>query len=283
MRLMDYDTSVTFEATVAASERITPDDTVEVRELTLDLHRPDFEAEPGQSVGVLAPGQKELGQQHHFRLYTIADLPEHHGDVVRVKIAVRRCDTIDPYSGERYRGVASNWLCDLFPGAVLTMTGPYGLPFEIPPHRDPDLILIGMGTGIAPFRAFVRKLARDPDFEGHVTLFHGAHTGLELLYRNDVRDDLSLYLDRPTFEAVAALAPRPGWSGNLDWSGVMLPRSQELWRLLGQPTTYVYLAGLESIRDELDEVFTKIAGSDEKWQRRKAELVAGRRWVELLY
>jgi ferredoxin--NADP+ reductase len=34
---------------------------------------------------------------------------------------------------------------------------------------------------------------------------------------------------------------------------------------------------------ELDHVFARIAGSEERWQRRKAELEAGKRWVELVY
>jgi len=37
------------------------------------------------------------------------------------------------------------------------------------------------------------------------------------------------------------------------------------------------------MRGELDKAFTEIAGSQQKWARRKAELSAGGRWVELLY
>ena len=49
------------------------------------------------------------------------------------------------------------------------------------------------------------------------------------------------------------------------------------------PLSPLYVAGLEKIRDELDKVFTEIAGGDIRWARRKAELEAGGRWVELLY
>ena len=49
--LEDYDTEHRFEATVVRSERITPEASdVEVRELTLDLQRPDFELQLGQSA-----------------------------------------------------------------------------------------------------------------------------------------------------------------------------------------------------------------------------------------
>ena len=53
--------------------------------------------------------------------------------------------------------------------------------------------------------------------------------------------------------------------------------------MLGAPKTYVYVAGLEEVRDVLDGVFATLAGSADKWARRKAELIAGGRWVELLY
>ena len=60
-------------------------------------------------------------------------------------------------------------------------------------------------------------------------------------------------------------------------------RGGELWKMLEAPKTYVFVAGIEKMRDELDEVFARLAGSKEKWQRRKAELTAGGRWTELLY
>ena len=161
--LEDYDTEQRFQATVVSSERITPEASgVEVRELTLDVQKPDFEFQLGQSIGVLAPGTKEFGQEYHFRLYSIADLPERGGKgLPRIKIAVRRTSYVDKYSGEQYPGVASNYLCDLVAGDTVTMAGPYGLAFEVPEEMDANLILIGTGTGIAPFRAFVKHLYKN--------------------------------------------------------------------------------------------------------------------------
>ena len=100
---------------------------------------------------------------------------------------------------------------------------------------------------------------------------------------NDERDDFSQYYDRETFQAFKALSPRPAWAAPIDWEGALGQRGKELWKLLEKPNTYVYVAGLEKLRGELDDAFTQIAGSEEKWERRKAELTAGGRWVELLY
>ena len=285
-RLEDYDQQQQFQAAVVSSERITSEESgIEVRELTLDIEKPGFELELGQSLGVVAPGNEAFGQKHHFRLYSVADLPERgENGLPRIKIAVRRCSYIDKYSGEEYPGVASNYLCDLVPGDTITMSGPYGLAFEVPEEMDANLILIGTGTGIAPFRAFVKHLYKNvPEWKGTITLFYGARSGLELLYMNDENDDFTQYYDRDTFQAFKALSPRPSWSANIDWESALSERGEELWRLLGQPNTYVYIAGLEKMRGELDAALAEIAGSEQKWNRRKAELMAGGRWVELLY
>lgn len=284
--LDDYDTKRRFQATVVASERITAEASgIEVREITLDIKRPDFELQLGQSIGVLAPGSKAFGQNHHFRLYSVADLPEPGGKgLPRIKIIVRRTSYVDKYSGEEYPGVASNYLCDLVAGDTITTAGPYGLPFEVPAEMDANLILIGTGTGIAPFRAFVKHLYENvPEWQGTITLFYGAQSGLELLYMNDERDDFSQYYDRETFQAFKALSPRPSWAAPIDWDGALGQRGEELWGLLKQPHTYVYVAGLEKMRGELDKAFAEIVGSEQKWARRRAELAAGGRWVELLY
>jgi ferredoxin--NADP+ reductase len=283
---VDYDTSTRYLATVVTNSQLTAQDSeTEVRELVLEVDRPDFSFRVGQSVGVLAPGAREFGAESHLRLYSVADLPEcGPNGKPRVTLCVRRCSYVDAFSGEHYPGIASNYLCDLRPGDTLAVAGPYGLPFRVPEERDATLILIGSGTGIAPFRAFVKHLYQhEPDWKGRVLLFHGARSGLELIYMNDERDDFAQYYDRETFEAFRALSPRPNWADPIAWDQAIAERGAELWRLLGDPHTHVFVAGLEPMRDQLDRVLSDLAGSPERWSRRKAELMAGGRWVELLY
>jgi ferredoxin--NADP+ reductase len=284
--LSEYEESTRYSAVVVSNERITGEASkAEIRELVLDVARPDFPFQIGQSVGVVVPGDAAFGKEKHFRLYSVADLPEQGGaGKPRIKIAVRRCSYIDSFSGEEYPGVASNYLCDLAPGDSITMTGPFGIVFEVPEERDANLILIGSGTGIAPFRAFVKHIYRDvPDFAGRIWLFYGAQSGLEMAYMNDEKDDFTQYYDRETFEAFRALSVRPGWSDKIAWDAALKERGEELWAMLGDAKTHVYVAGLSKMIEELDAVFASIAGSKEKWKRRKAELMAGRRWVELVY
>ena len=285
MRLADYDTEPRFAAKVLRTERITDEASPEeVRELVLEVDGGDLHYEVGQTVGVLIPGPHEFGQQYHHRLYSVADTPRPtDAGHPEITIVVRRCNYIDDYSGEEFRGLSSNYLCDLKPGDRLTLTGPFGIPFEIPRDRKANLLLIGLGTGIAPFRGLVKKIySEGGGWEGKVRLLYGARSGLELLYMNDKRDDFAKYYDEETFEAFKALSPRPNWADPIAWDYALEERAGEIWRLLERKHTYVYVAGLKQISDALDSLFSSQFGALE-WEKMKNGLVEQGRWVELLY
>jgi ferredoxin--NADP+ reductase len=284
-RLEDYDTSNQFVGTVKENTRITPEETEEVRDIILEVNDSNLELEPGQSVGVLVSGPHEFGHKDHFRLYTIADIPRKakSGKPI-INLCVRRCSYIDDFSGEKFDGIASNYLCDLKPGDSITLTGPYGLPFEVPDDPSANILMIGLGTGIAPFRAFVKRIYKETgNWKGKVRLFHGARSGLELLYMNDKNNDFVNYYDEETFKAFEAVSPRPHWDDPIALDYALEERAEEVWKMVIDPNTYVYVAGQEKISDMLDRAFVKMAGSEEKWARRKAELQAGKRWTEVIY
>lgn len=273
------------QARLRDNRSLTTSDAVEeIRELVFEVDDPDFRFEPGQSIAVIVPGPHDLGHAEHVRFYTIADAPFPRGGIPEVAICVRRCEYLDEYSGERYEGVASKYLCDLAEGAEVTLAGPVGLAFEVPENRNAKLLLIGLGTGIAPFRAFLRHIYRNlGGWDGQVLLFYGARTGLELVYMNDHENDIAEYEDEETFRAIEALSPRPHWDEPPALADALRAHEEEVWAWLQDPSTHVYVAGLESVAETLDEVLAEFAGSPEKWGRRKAELVAGGRWTEVVY
>ena len=286
MLLQAYDRTHTYTAKVRSITRITADESPDdVKEIILDVEGPEFQYEIGQLVGVLVPGPHALGHEQHFRLYSLTEMPSRTADNRHtITLLVKRCNYIDEYSGEEYKGIASNYLCDLIPGQDITITGPYGLPFEVPEDNTSNILMIGLGTGIAPFRAFVKHIYHTiGDWQGKVRLFYGARTGMEMLYMNDHRNDFANYYDETTFAAFQAISSRPEWKEDADLTQALNVHEQEIWDLLCSYNTYVYVAGLSSISSMLDEAFSKMAGSSEKWKRRKKELLAGRRWTELLY
>jgi ferredoxin--NADP+ reductase len=286
MKLDDYSRENQFDATVVSTERITPAGSdAEVRELVLEVDGADFDYAVGQSIGVVIPGPHELGHEFHFRLYSVADTPSVSAEGKRrVTIAVRRVNYIDEYSGERYDGISSNYLCDRKVGDRIRITGPYGYAFEVPEDKEANLVLIGAGTGIAPFRAFVKHIYQDvKNWKGKVRLFYGAKTGLELFYMNEQRDDFALYYDEDTFQAFSALSPRPNWADPIAWDYCLEERSDEILAMFEDPKTHVFIAGKEDVREELEKVFVRMSGSDEGWRKRHQELVESGRWTELLY
>jgi len=284
MRLDDYPTEPRYTATVMSSEEITEEGAdVEVRELVLEVDKERFDFAIGQSIGVLVEGSGEFGRSVHHRLYTVADMPKSDG-ASEITIVVRRCNYIDDYSGETYRGINSNYLCDRKPGDKVTITGPFGMPFKVPEDREANLLLIGLGTGIAPFRALVKHIYSNVgDWKGKVRLLYGAHSGLELLYMNSKRDDFTNYYDEVTFKAFRALSPRPNWADPIAWDFAIEDRADEIWKMLDDEHTYVYVAGQKRIRDALDELFGEMAESGAVWAEKKAALAEQGRWVELLY
>lgn len=95
------------------------------------------------------------------RLYSIASSREQVGDEVHLTVA------IDP------EGVASSFLGTAEPGSTIRVFVEPNTRFRLPadPHRD--LILIGPGTGVAPFRGFLQqRIAQSAP--GRNWLFFGA-------------------------------------------------------------------------------------------------------------
>lgn len=285
MKLVEYDISNPYTATVVKSERITPPETDEVRHIVLGVPDATFSPIEGQSIGVLVPGPHEFGNEHHMRLYSIASSRSGEDqNLSEVSLCVRRCFYIDEVSGEKYPGVASNFLCDRKPGETITITGPYGRQFQPPRDVTCNLLMIGVGTGIAPFRAFMKHIYEErKEWKGKVRLFYGARSGMELLYRNDLNNDLGLYYDQETFKAFEALSPRPHFDEPAQIGDEVKAHAEDVWSLIQDPKTYVYVSGLSSLEETLDEVLAELAGSEEAWKNLKQELIAHHRWSTLFY
>ncbi len=283
-QLADFSTEQQYEAKITASRLLTPPEVEEIREIVLEVNDPSFQCEVDKSFGVLIKADSDFGNTFHHRLYSVADLPEVAGTKPQLTMLVKRCAYIDQFSGEKYDGVASNYLCDRKVGDKITITGPFDLPFEIPEDVTTNLILVGMGTGIAPFRAFVKHIYQNvKGWEGKIRLFYGAKSGLELLYLNDEDGDLTNYYDKKTFEAFHALSPRPHMHDPIALSEVIEGRADEILKLLNEVNTRVYVAGYEGVREKLDRAFSNIMGSESAWKTRKAELIAGKKWAEIIY
>ena len=167
---------------------------------------------------------------------------------------------------------------------MISITGPHRSPFRIPQDKTANLLMLGTGTGIAPFRAFLRRVYQEQSqWNGKVRLFYGARTGADMLYMNDINHDLSNYYDQATFQAIQSLS-----KGLLKDEGDALQNgveshASEIWALLQDPKTHVYLAGMKKIAAAFDASMASMAGSDTQWQDFKQTLIDDKRWSELTY
>jgi len=150
----------------------------------------------GQSFGVIPPGTNpKNGKPNTVRLYSIAST--RYGDDMTGNtgtLCVRRATYWCPELGAddpAKKGVCSNFLCDAKAGDSVTMTGPSGKVMLLPESApDTDIIMVATGTGIAPYRSFIRRLFTEKtpygaDFKGLAWLFLGVANSDALLYDDD--------------------------------------------------------------------------------------------------
>jgi sulfite reductase (NADPH) flavoprotein alpha-component len=90
------------------------------------------------------------------RLYSIASSPLAHPDEVHLTVAAVRYQT----HGRQRKGVCSTYLADLVkPGDIAPVFVQPNKNFRLPADGSTPVIMVGPGTGIAPFRAFVEHRA----------------------------------------------------------------------------------------------------------------------------
>jgi ferredoxin--NADP+ reductase len=260
--LNQYRLSAPGIARVLSNDRLTPLRCGDVRHIVLDLAGLDYRYREGQSVGILPPGVNARGHAEKLRLYSIASSRRgDDGDGRTVSLCVKRVVYPDPVTYEEHRGVASNYLCDVKPGDEVAVTGPTGTHFLLPDDPATDLILVATGTGIASFRAFLRRIYRE---EGHwtgaVSLFFGVRTEAECLYR----DEFDSYRDRPRYDRVYALSREQQTSDGqrMYVQHRMAERIDELRDRLERGRTVLYICGLRGMEDGIAQVLDGSASGD---------------------
>merc|ERR1712021_15392 len=193
-----------FTGKVVSTKRIVgPKATGETCHIIID-HDGDFPYWEGQSWGVIPPGNREKdGKPNKVRLYSIAS--SRYGDDMTGKtgsLCVRRATYWCPElkaDDPAKKGICSNFLCDTKPGEEVSMTGPAG-KVMLMPEQDPstDYIMVATGTGIAPYRGFIRRLFTETTpagetYKGTAWLFLGVANSDALLYDEEWQAVLDKY------------------------------------------------------------------------------------------
>jgi len=117
------------------------------------------------------------------RLYSISSSPNAHSGEVHITVARDNFKV----NGEVKHGLASNFLADLPVDGPLEFYVHKNNQFRLP-AEDKDVIMIGPGTGIAPFRSFIAE--RDAaGASGRNWLFFGdQHFTTDFLYQTEIQN-----------------------------------------------------------------------------------------------
>jgi len=114
------------------------------------------------------------------RLYSIASSPDHRRGEVHLTVALVQYTS----HGRNKRGLASGYLADLPDQAKVPVYVQPTRHFHLPP-ADKDIIMVGPGTGIAPFRAFLQHRAQHGHTGRNWLFFGDQHAKSDFLYGDE--------------------------------------------------------------------------------------------------
>jgi len=258
-----------------------------VNHITFDLKDSDpfLNYVEGQSIGIMPAGEDANGKPHKLRLYSIAST--RHGDDFNgntVSLCVRQLQY--EKDGETINGVCSTYLCDIKPGDKVKITGPVGKEMLLPDEEDANIVMLATGTGIAPMRAYLRRMFEPTEkeknkwnFKGKAWLFMGAPKSANLLYEEDLQRYLAENPDNFKYTKAISREQQNTKGGRMYIQDRVLESANELFNMIEDEKTHIYLCGLKGMEPGIDEAMTKAA--EEKglnWAELRPQLKKAGRW-----
>ncbi len=258
-----------------------------VNHITFDLKDSDpfLNYVEGQSIGIMPAGEDANGKPHKLRLYSIAST--RHGDDFNgntVSLCVRQLQY--EKDGETINGVCSTYLCDIKPGDKVKITGPVGKEMLLPDEEDANIVMLATGTGIAPMRAYLRRMFEPTEkeknkwnFKGKAWLFMGAPKSANLLYEEDLQRYIAENPDNFKYTKAISREQQNTKGGRMYIQDRVLESANELFNMIEDEKTHIYLCGLKGMEPGIDEAMTKAA--EEKglnWSELRPQLKKAGRW-----
>ena len=163
-------------------------DNAELKDIADDNAKLDAYLAATPPVGVLAANPHPLDAQTLLslfraqtpRLYSIASAQDEVGEEVHLTVGVVRFD----HHGNTYTGAASGYIgARLEEGGEVRVFIEPNPHFRLPENGDTPVIMIGAGTGIAPFRAFMQQRSANGDGGKNWLFFGNQRLADDFLYQ----------------------------------------------------------------------------------------------------
>jgi len=283
-----YRPKTPFEGTVIENYSLLKEGAIgRVNHITFDLKDSDpfLNYIEGQSIGIMPAGEDANGKPHKLRLYSIAST--RHGDDFNgntVSLCVRQLQY--EKDGETINGVCSTYLCDIKPGDKVKITGPVGKEMLLPDEEDSNIVMLATGAGIAPMRAYLRRMFEPTEkeknkwnFKGKAWLFMGAPKSANLLYEEDLQRYIADNPDNFKYTKAISREQQNTKGGRMYIQDRVLESANELFNMIEDEKTHIYLCGLKGMEPGIDEAMTKAA--EEKglnWAELRPQLKKAGRW-----
>ena len=284
-----YKPKTPFMGTVTENYALVQDGGIgRVQHITFDLSGgdPQLQYIEGQSIGIIPEGEDANGKPHKLRLYSIAST--RHGDNYQdntVSLCVRQLEYKND-AGEQIYGVCSTYLCDIEPGTKVKITGPVGKEMLLPDDEDANIIMLATGTGIAPMRTYLRRMfesrekeANGWNFRGKAWLFMGAPKTPNLLYDADFEHYEQEFPDNFRYTKAISREQKNAKGGRMYIQDRVLEHAEEIFAMIEDPKTHVYMCGLRGMEPGIDEAMTAAAAAKGlDWSELRPKLKKADRW-----
>lgn len=304
-----YKPSKPFLAKVLKNEPLMTADTQDqIQHLVIDIAGSNLQFLEGQSIGVIPPGQRADGRPNKVRLYSIASArygeyvqPEENASsstnepldanadtrlAKNLALCVKKDVHQDQETGELGYGLCSKYLCEIPIGSNIQITGPVGRSFLLPEDPNELLIMIGVGTGIAPYRAFLQYLNTLHGWSGNCELYFGCKTKAEALYLNQTNQDLLNWQQKTQFAIHSAFSRQQTTADGqrLYVQHLLKPQLQRLWGKILKQEACVYICGLKNMQQGIEQVMQAMAlEGGQNWDDLKRTLRTNGRWNVEVY
>jgi len=232
-----------------------------VRHLTFDVSDSELRYLEGQSIGIIPPGTDDRGKPHKLRLYSIASTRHgDYGDDNTVSLCVRELVYQHPETGETVYGVCSSYLCNLEEGADVTITGPVGKEMLMPSDPNATLIMMATGTGIAPYRAYLRRMFKeqhdDYQFNGFAWLIFGVPYQENILYREELEEMQKEFPNHFRLTYALSREQKTADGKKMYIQNRVAEQVEEIWELIQKENTHTYICGLKGMENGIDEALS---------------------------
>jgi len=249
---------------VVSNKRIVgPKATGETCHIIID-HNGELPYWEGQSFGVIADGARAKdGKPHSVRLYSIA--ASRYGDDMSGKttaLCVRRatywCPELEADDPAK-KGICSNFICDAAPGDSMKLTGPSGKVMLLPEDKpETDIIMVATGTGIAPYRSFIRRLFVEETpaaaaYKGLAWLFLGVANSDALLYDDEWQESKSKFPDNLRLDYALSREQSNSKGGKMYIQDKVEEYSDEIFNRLDSGA-HIYFCGLKGMMPGIQDM-----------------------------